>query len=461
MKDTVSDFTGIIENEVQQFCQRHSLEFKPFVFNEETNEESITIPFSSFDLHIYAGDLLTYGYPLYEDTDSMAGYCILPRFKFSFSQFYYSPYDIHNVIDSTVFETLDFHTLRDDRDVLNAIHTIINFIEANLEAITDISENPILQKQLKDNYEHDLAVVSKKITTEKLKENFRKYSEKYELNLYFHPVLNPTFAFANSDKYKELDKYFKSGSKKGKLTVFEQRLYKHLDSNGYEPVSQSTKGNVKKQAETNKKKLWIEIPSLILGGILAIFTLVAVESLSLSTFPDDIYHILGSDVQSGFSFFVLVIAYKAFFSTSAEVLFTKKVYASKKQAKEDRLESIVIVALCAVAVIISGAYNYFFNTYTVALVDDGIHIGTKIKHEVIPFDSDKIEFYLIEGYTDPETNAYSEASEDKEIYIVVDKDYDNYIPGDFADVSLLEENGVEVISVKDYTEYEDKYVYGE
>ena len=105
MKDTVSDFTGIIENEVQQFCEKSNIKFKPYVFNDETNEESITISFEGFDIHIYTGDLLTYGYPLYEDTDSMVGYCILPRFKFFFSPFYYSPYDIHNVIDSTVFET--------------------------------------------------------------------------------------------------------------------------------------------------------------------------------------------------------------------------------------------------------------------------------------------------------------------------------------------------------------------
>ena len=461
MKDIVSDFTGIIEKEVRLFNEKHNIKFNPFVFNEETSEESITISFNGFDVHIYAGDSLTYGYPLFEDTDSITGYCILPRFKFLFSHFYYSPYDIHNVVDSDNFETLDFHTLRDDEDVLYAIRTILSFIEINLEAITDISGNLLLQKQLKDNYEHDLSVVSKKITSEKLKEDFKKHSEKHELNLYFHPLLNVTYTFANSDKYKELDKYFKNKSQKNKLTIFEQRLYKQLNENGYEPVNQNTKGNAKKQFQTSKKKLWIEIPSYLIGGILTILTLVAVEKLNLSTFPDGLYHILGSDVRCELSFFIMLISYKAIFSTIAEALFTKKVYASKKHANDDKLESIAIVALCAATVIISGAYNYFFNTYTVALYDNGIYIGTKVKKEILPFENDKVEFYVIEGYTDPNTNIYSESSEDKELYITIDKDYENYIPGDFSDVNLLKENGIEIISVKDYTEFEDKYINAE
>ncbi|MBQ8026788.1 MAG: hypothetical protein IJ261_01575, partial [Clostridia bacterium] len=223
----------------------------------------------------------------------------------------------------------------------------------------------------------------------------------------------------------------------------------------------NTKGMAKKQADKNKKKLWIEIPSLILGGILAILTLVAVEKLNLSTFPDGLYHILGSDVRCELSFLVILISYKVIFSTIVEDLFTKKVYASKKHAKDDKLENIVVVALCAVIVIMSGVYNYFFNTYTVALHDNGIYIGTKVKNEILAFENDKVEFYLIEGYTDPDTNIYSETSEDKELYIVIDKDYENYIPGDFSDVKLLKENGIETISVKDYTEFEDKYIYAE
>ncbi len=461
MKNTVSDFINIIENEIRQFCENNALEFKPFVFNDETSEEGITINFSGFDLHIYAGDNLSYGYPLFEDTDSITKYCILPRFKFSFSPLYYSPYDIHNVIDSDNFETLDFHTLTDDEDILNAIRTILSFVDVNLVAITDISGNLILQKQLKDNYQHDLSVVSKKITAEKLKENFRKYSERHELNLYFHPQLNVTYTFANSDKYKELDKYFKSRSKKNKLTIFEQRLYKQLNENGYKPVSQSTKGTVKKQADENKKKLWIEIPSLILGGILAILTLVAVENLNLSTFPDGLYHILGSDVRSEISFLVLIIGYRIIFSTIAEALFTKKIFASKKHSRDDKLESIIIVALCTVALILCGAYNYYFNAYTVALTDNGIYAGTKAKNEILAFENDKVEFYLIEGYTDPDTNTYNEAAENKELYIVIDKDYENYIPGETSDANLIKQNGIKIISVKDYTEFENKYIYAE
>lgn len=466
MKDIVSDFVGIIENEVQVFAVRNAVEFKGFVFNEETNEESITINFKGFDMHIYVGDNLTFGYPLFEDTQNLLGYSILTRFKFDFSPYYFSPYDIHNVIDSKDFETLDFHNLQDDEDVLKAIGTLLDFIEKNLVSITDISANLILQKQLKDNYEHDMSVVSKKITADKLKENFRKYSEKHENNLYFLGYDNLTYTFANSDKYNELDKYFKRKSKKGKLTVFEQRLYAYLENNGYEPVSDKTKNSTDKQLKKSKRNLWIEIPSYIIGGILAIITLIAVENLVSVSLPDELYRLLGIGESSEYSFFVLLISYRYIIVHIFETLFTKKIYASERDKKDEKKATAVLIMASFIVASLCIGYNYFFKVCSVALNDTGIYVGTQAKHDILPFENDRVEFYLIEGYTDSESNTYFDSYEDKELYIVVDKDYENYILSDnktpeelLQTVNLLKEKGVKITSVKDYETFSDTYIY--
>ena len=119
---------------------------------------------------------------------------------------------------------------------------------------------------------------------------------------------------------------------------------------------------------------------------------------------------------------------------------------------------------CAVIVLCVG-YNYFFKVCTVALHDNGIYVGTQIENEILPFENDRVEFFLIEGYTDPENNTYSDGYENKELYIVVDKDYEGYIISIYEEleetVALLKEKGVDIISVKDYEAFSDTYVYPE
>lgn len=468
MKDIVSDFVGIIENEIQLFCQRNSMELNSFNFNEETDEESIVINFNGFDVHIFVGENLTYGYPLFEDTETTIGYCILPRFKFFFSPHYFSPYDIHNIIDYPVFETLDFHCIRDEADVLKSIHTILNFIETNLDSITDISGSLLLQKQLKENFEQDLSVVSKKITADNFKEDFRKYSEKHELNLYFHARSDLTYAFANTDKYKELDNYLKHKSKKNKLTVFEQRLHKHLEDNGYKPVSQEIKSTVKKQQKENKKNLLITFPSYIIAGILSIVTFELVSAFTRSSFSDGIYRFLGSSDASTFSFFIILVSYKCILTSIAEALFKKKVHPSARHEKDNKKATLILTVLCFAIVAICGVYNYFFKVCSVAIHDTGIFVGTKVSNEIVPFENNKVEFILIEGYTDPESNTYHNSSEDKELYIVVDKDYEDWFLADYENpqelsetLNLLKEKNIDTVSMKDFEDFENACLYNE
>ncbi len=465
MKDTISDYVGIIENEVSLFAQRNGVEYKGFVFDEITNEESITISFRGFDVSIYVGDNLTYGYPLFEDTQDMIGYSVLARFKFFFSPYYFSPYDIHNVINSKDFETLDFHTLQDEKDISDATGAILGFIEKNIDKIANISGNLLLQKQLKDNYEHDMSVVSKKITADKLKENFRKYAEKHEVNLYFYGHGNLTYTFANSDKYSDLDKYFKNRSKKGKLTVFEQRLYTHLENNGYEPVSYKTKEYAKKQRENRKKNLRIEIPSYLIGGILAVITLIVLENLTSVALPNGLYRPLGIGESSQYSFFVLLISYRYIIAHIFEALFIKKVYSSERDKKAEKKATAILAIVCCIVIGLCVGYNYFFKICTVALHDSGIYVGTQVKNEILPFENDRVEFFLIEGYTDTENGTYYDGYEDKELYIVIDKDYENYIINSYEaleeTVNLLKEKGVKMVCIKDYETFSDTYVYSE
>ncbi len=465
MKDIVSDFTGIIEDKVNSFAQRYATECKGFIFNEKTNEESITFSLKGFDVSIFTGDNLTYGYPLFEDTENLTGYSILTRFKFFFSPYYFSPYDIHNVIESKDFGTLDFHTLQDAEDVAEATEKILGFIEKNIDKIAAISGNLILQKRLKNNYEHDLSAVSKKITPDRLKENFRKYTERHELNLYFLGYANPTYSFANSDKYKELDKYFKRKSKKGRLTVFEQRLYTYLEDNGYEPVSDEAKESIKKQQKKTRKTFLFEVASYLIGGFLSIITFIAVEKLTLMFFRDSSYRLLGIEECPKSSFFLILICYRYIIIYISELLFIKKEYSSQRDKKAEKKASAILLAVCCAAIIFCTGYNYLFEVCTVAVHESGIYVGTQTKNEIIPFVNDRVEFFLIEGYTDPETDVYHNGYEDKDLYIVVDKKPEDYIICFNEEleetVSFLKEKGIGIISVKDYESFSDAYVYDE
>ena len=72
----------------------------------------------------------------------------------------------------------------------------------------------------------------------------------------------------------------------------------------------------------------------------------------------------------------------------------------------------------------------------------------------------KYEFILIEGYTVPESNTYHNSSEDKELYIVVDNDYEN--SQELSEtLNLLKEKNIDIVSMKDFEDFENACLYNE
>lgn len=469
MKELVCDYVGIIEKELRQFAIRNSLDFSGITADEK-DENTAFLNCGSFDVHFYMGEFLPYGYAFLEDSEQPDGYCFLTRFKFSFSKTYYSPYDVHNALELADFRTLDFHKISDEEDIKKAAAAVVSFIENNLSAIGDISNSLVLQKKLNDNYKKDMALVSKKITEEKLDEDFEKYTVKHEVNLNCHNQGTDTMiGFAASGKKKYIQTFLSKKSKKGKLLVFEKRLYEYLEKTGYAPLSAETKSEVKKANKQNRTKTVITVISFIIAGILTIAFYAFIDSVRESAFPEGIYRIIGSDGGSELTFILTVLGFEFLINTLIEKIFLKRTHSSATAKKADRTSNIVLSVIAAVVIAVCGLYNYYFQIFTVAVSDSGIYAGTQFKNETVPFDSERIDFFLIEGYYgyDEEGNeVYLDSTEDKDIYIVVDGEYEKYIPDSAVTaeelsqlIELLREKGTELISIKDYTTFEDTYIY--
>lgn len=248
------------------------------------------------------------------------------------------------------------------------------------------------------------------------------------------------------------------------ITENEEKLFSQINgakNNGYEPVSHEDKKKQKKA----KKKFWLEAVSFIAGGILAVVTFIAVEKLTITFFPDSSYRLLGIEKCPKSSFLLLLSSYRYTIIYIAEKLFIKKEYASERDRRAEKKTSAILLAVCCAVIILCTGYNYLFEICAVAVHDNGIYAGTQVKNEILPFGSDRVEFFLIEGYTDPETGIYYDGYEDKELYIVVDKRLEDYIISFSEDpeetVAFLKEKGFEIISVKDYEAFSHTYTYSQ
>lgn len=159
-------FINEFNKSLQQYCLTNSIEFVPILMDEA--DYSITIEFPKFKIHFTFDIGSSTGYRFMEGTleELTSGFVdhnnLLARFEFSFSKLLFSPYDIHNVIRSNEFCTLDFHRISTPVEVSDCLQIILGFIDKNLIAINSIADNQQLQKEIVDNYFADVVALKKK-----------------------------------------------------------------------------------------------------------------------------------------------------------------------------------------------------------------------------------------------------------------------------------------------------------
>ena len=471
----VLNYNATIENRLSQFAMGHSLP-SPTIRQDEkaTDEFHAQFQFKGFQVHFFFGEFMPYGYSFLERTDGadiIDEFCFLTRFKFPFSATYYSPYDIHNAINCKDFRTLDFHIIRDKKDLEKSIDSILSFISSNLSAIENIGNDLSLQRKLQENYEKDLGVVSKKIAPFSFKDDFEKYTVKHEVNLNTHNNCTEQFMnFAYTGKSTALRKQLKKLSEKGKLLVFEQRFYEYLESKNYDCIALDVKEDVGKKRKSEAREKITNILVMLGSATISFVLMTIILALYEVNMEESVDLIIGSYSKDEFVYAIILFASFFLLAPGIRNIFTKKTFSSEKAKQNEKRTNIIVRIVAAIVIIVCSAFAYYNCSSIIALDEGGVFLGSVSDNEILPYNTDKVEFFVIEGSIiyDDEGNEQYAKGEMRDIYVVIEGDYENYVScsaayGEEVDnmINALKEKGIELISVKDHDSYYDTYVYPE
>ncbi len=402
------------------------------------------IKFDSFMAYFTFAENYMFGYsfmetPFHDDNVTFGrDVALLTKFKFDFSEIEFSPYDIHNVINSHDFVTLDFHEIRNPQDAENNLSVILGFLNKNLVAIRNIATDVNLQNKLLDNYFSDQKALDKKFDKDEFYEDIKLSMTAYDLSLYLHCDLQEGVdRFLCAGNYSPLIKKAIKLEKKGKITVFEKRYTDYLVENGYPAPDGNRK---QKRLDTKKKSSWngiIFAISVVLSFICSILILSITEEKSIEYFYAN--KNLIATAQEDVSIFLLIIGLILLF---ARLILFIPMFREKSQLgslfTDDKkwilrlsLAFGVLFTVISPFVLISNVKNN-----SVTFENNQLFIENE------PVEKSLIEMIYIQGYYDVDNdgNEYFVTGPDAtNYYLVLDGDYENYLYCD----GLFDENGYE------------------
>lgn len=455
-----------LDEKLNNYAQNSSSVYTPF--EEYEGVFHATMNFNSFETHFYFGNNMTWGYNFMEDDDNESVFAgLLTRFKFPFSKMYYSPYDVHNAINDNDFKTLDFHCLINEDMLICAADTILDFITRNLYIISRINENPDLKNALENSYKSDMAVISKKINADKLSDNFKKYSEKHEMNMYFHHLFDTEIVdFAVNGSKKKLEKFFAKQSAKNKLCVFEKRYCDYLMEHDFPKPSIDVLNHTEQiRSHSKKSGIYRSVYGIISLILAIIFTFLTEYITDILLFEN--YTII---YRKESTVFLLVFCFIAFVLPVKIII--KKLFFNKSEVGNDfwdmnsKKSNLIAVLIAIILLTGCGIYGFYSSQRVVAVSESDVFYKTSLFGEQIKNPNEKLEFFLIEGLIDHSIEgeeSYSNNQEDKELYIVENKDYENYIfsDADAGDIDKilknLKSNGFRVKTFHDQDAFFDAY----
>lgn len=463
MNKRFEHFYNISNRKIEEFAAAYKTAVNDFESENHGGCYKTVIKMKCYEVHFIIGEGLSCGYRFLEGSDISSELCLLTRFKFDFSDFYFSPYDIHNALELSDFCTLDFHKLLDDSMINNAFSAIFDFINQNNLSIERISTDLTLQNKLVESYRFDMSIVSKRITDKKLNDDFKKCSETHETNMYFYIMgADVMLDFVSKGKCKPLENYFLKYSRKNKLITYEKRFYDYLVLHDFS-IPQNAQTDFAYKIKTDEKHTAIiNTVSIIIALVIAFaYDLVTYKITEKTTFNG--YNIVHSYDNSTIIWVIGVISFAGLIGVAVKKLFFKNSTAKNALETNNKTANTVLIAGCILLAIAFCTLQYFSNQNVIALGENDIIINRSINdRETVSYDSDDISFCLIEGGYDDNDN-YTDDLEYKELLIILDGNYYGCIYSDVYNeelietVSELKSHNVKIDSHKNYTDYEEKH----
>lgn len=456
-------FYNIANRKVREFASAHKTSANDFESDNHCISYKTVVRLKGYEVHFIIGEGLSDGYRFLEGSEDSSELCLLTKFKFNFSDFYFSPYDIHNALELNDFRTLDFHKLLDDSMINNAFSAIFDFINQNNLNIERFGTDLTLQNKLVECYKFDMSIVSKRITDEKLNDDFKRYSEKHETNMYFYIMgADAMLGFISTGKRKPLEDYFIRKSRKNKLITYEKRFYDYLVLHDFS-LPQNAQINFTKKIKTDETHGTIIRTLSVIISLVFVFAydLITFKIAETTAFKD--YNIIYSYDSSSFIWIFGAAAFAGIISIVVKRLFFKHTTAKSIVETNNKTANTVLIAICIVLSIAFCILQYYSNQNLIALGEKDIVINRSLSdRETLSYDSDNIDFCLIEGGYDENGN-YTDDTQYKELLIILYDNYYGYICSDVHDqellktVSELESHNVKIESYKNLAQYEEMH----
>lgn len=402
-----------ILDEINRILADFALNNGNLYFNQITSNDKKeyigSIRFDFFTAYFFFGEEYPMGYsfmetPMFSNNEPIPlnrNTTFLTRFKFDFSKILFSPYDIHNVINSHDFQTLDFHEIRTFEDVESDLAIILGFIQKNLALINNINTDVNLQNKLLNNYLGDCHALIKKFN----KEDF--YTEIEENSLDYCEVLK----YLHSDLHEGVERFLTTGSssalvkkaikleKKGKITVFEKRYTDYLVENGYPAPNDNVKQRTLKNKRSRNWGFGVTGLSFILAIFIAIPTQIFIEEQSIKYFFEQKIYISG--LPDEFTYFLLIgcltILFRALLLSIPVV--HKKIYRNEPLSNSRKWVRIVVTVI-AFVIAIASPFITILNVKNNSFVFE----NNQIYFSNEPVDKDNIKIVYIRGYYTVDNN---------------------------------------------------------
>lgn len=452
----MNDFIKTFESKINKFAELNNAKCSELKNYKRDDIDYIEVDFNSFKAIFLTGNM-PYGYSFFEGSDVTPENSVIVRFKFDFSDIYFSPYDIHNALGLNKFEILDFHISDGRIEFDRNLDRLFDFIKENRYQLDEFAMYATEQQKLLDCYVHDLQVASKRIYSKGLEEKTDKRLRSHEINLFYYQALAPYLSEFTKGSSKSLQKQLEKRSNKGKLLMYEERYYKYLEAHDYQMADEQTKENLSKLTKKERKTGFINAIVIIASLIAWAITSSVIELIVEKTaFADSI--ILSSGESD--MFIIPVIAISGIISIIIDRIHLKKHDKTLLLPFSRGKEGIIIQTVCfailafCLFVRIDNANNVIAINANQVIVSEEIS-----KQEAYDIKNDRVKFIELDGFYDND----GKFVEEKDFTIVIDDDYENHIYNELVDeelqkaVDIIEKNNAFAERYKTMDDYNQKY----
>lgn len=453
----VIDFDKVFEQSVIKNARANDVVCSEMKEYKRDGVNYITVDYPSFKA-IFIFGLVSYGYSFFEGSDVTSENGVIVRFKFDFSDIYFSPYDVHNALNLSKFEILDFHISENSMSLEANVDRLFRFISENMYQLEEIAKYPSEQSKLIECYMHDLQVTSKGIYKKGIEQKTKKRLRSHEIDMFYYNSLSYCLPQFLDGKPNKLKKELEKRSSKGKLLMFEERYYKYLEAHDYQMPDEASREKfqrlTKKESKSKLAYLFVLLASVVICVAISFLIRLVVEKTS---FADYMILLKGNSEM----FIIPIFAVLGFLSLTIDKIHLRK-YDCSLLCPRMKNKTLTVIQLICFAIMlvcffirINEAYN------TVAMNETQVVISKDIfTQEVYDINNDRIKFIEIDGY-------YADSDyyvDDRDFIIVVDNDYENYSFTDLSEknleraLSIIDENNAFALKYKSIEDFREKHL---